>query len=127
MDYFFFFKKKRSARLREMDRYMDFAGSRAFVIPLVDYILEYCPMVRRVFEAEYAADRTVNHPGRLTRASAAAAAAASSEAAVDVDMSRLAAAHLASSSSAIYRHDVVLSLDADEIQLFRNASDRFLL
>ncbi|PLW43700.1 hypothetical protein PCASD_08290 [Puccinia coronata f. sp. avenae] len=117
----------RSARLREMDRYMDFGGSRAFVIPLVDYILEYCPMVRRVFEAEYAADRTVNHPGRLTRASAAAAAAASSEAAVDVDMSRLAAAHLASSSSAIYRHDVVLSLDADEIQLFRNASDRFLL
>lgn len=104
----------RSDKLKEMDGYMDFGGSRAFTMPLGEYILDYCPLVRRVVEAEDAPERRTERGappagGRLTRASAAVAAAVSGgDCSDNVD-------------------EPVLSLLPDELLLFRNSQNRFLV
>jgi len=95
---------------------MDFGGSRAFTMPLCEYLLDYCPLVRRVVEAEDAAERRTERGappagGRLTRASAAAAAVSGGEGGVYCNVV----------------DETVLSLLPDELLLFRHSKNRFLV
>ncbi|KAA1073450.1 hypothetical protein PGT21_012616 [Puccinia graminis f. sp. tritici] len=132
----------RSEKLKEMDEYMDFKGSRAFVLPLKDYILDYCPLIREIFRVEYGSTTLSKQQkktnSRVTRASALRSSMQDDLHDDDDDDHEDGSCLIGKRTSgrvpatkkpafALPLEDPVLALTPDEILLFRNASDRFLV